>query len=174
MHTIETTHVGSLPRPKEMHTKLLRKREVTREALKGYLKGIVERQMSLGITYINNGELPRMDYVQSTVDRITGFGQTGTAPIPRDLEELPELSRRFSGRNGLITLNPKAPVKLPACSEPLSYTGAASLRGELDMMVDVYSEAKPLHPRCQSEVVFYLPVPGHGGAFHAKQLLPKL
>jgi hypothetical protein len=53
-----------------------------------------------------------MDYVQSTVSRISGFGATDTAPMPRDLEELPELSRRFGGRNGLITLNPKAPVNI--------------------------------------------------------------
>ena len=72
----------------------------------------MEKQLSLGITYINNGEMPRLDYVRSTVDRISGFGDTGTAPIPRDLEELPELSSRFGGRNGLITLNPKAPVTL--------------------------------------------------------------
>ena len=39
----------------------------------------------------------------------SGFGGSGVAPIPKDMEELPELSRRFSGRNGLITLNPKAP-----------------------------------------------------------------
>ena len=100
--------------------KLVRKQDVTAADLKHYLTTILERQLSLGITYINNGELPRMDYVQSTVSRISGFGATNTAPMPQDLEELPELSRRFGGRNGLITLNPKAPVKLPACSKPLA------------------------------------------------------
>ena len=142
MADFKTTHVGSLPRPQEMIAKVLRKQEVTREDLKRYLAGLIDKQLSLGITYINNGELPRTDYVSSTVSRISGFGGTGIAPIPMDLEELPDFSRRFGGRNGLITLNPKAPIRLPACSEPLSYIGEASLREELEMMADVFKELR--------------------------------
>lgn len=160
MAKIKTTHVGSLPRPAEMMAKLLRKQAVTAVDLKHYLKAILERQLSLGLTYINNGELPRMDYVQSTVSRISGFGATDTAPMPRDLEELPELSRRFGGRNGLITLNPKAPVKLPACSEPLVYTGEASLRDELEMMACVYEKLKPSHMENETDLFFTSPSPG--------------
>ena len=143
-----------------MSAKVLRKQEITRDDLKHYLNVIMEKQLSIGITYINNGEMPRLDYVRSTVSRISGFGDTGTAPIPRDLEELPELSSRFGGRNGLITLNPKAPVTLPACSEPLSYTGEASLREELDMMVSVYNELKPSYPESNAELFFTSPSPG--------------
>ena len=120
----------------------MRKQEITRDDLKRYLTGIIEKQLSVGITYINNGELPRTDYVSSTVSRISGFSDTGIAPLPRDLEELPDFSRRFGGRNGLITLNPKAPIKLPACSEPLAYVGEASLREELEMMAEVFNELK--------------------------------
>jgi 5-methyltetrahydropteroyltriglutamate--homocysteine methyltransferase len=116
--------------------------------------------MSLGINHINNGELPRSDYVRSTVGRISGFGKTGTAPLPRDLEEMPELSRRFNSRNGLITLNPKAPVTLPACSEPLSYTGEATLREELDMMTDVYTTLNRSASASDSELFFTSPSPG--------------
>jgi 5-methyltetrahydropteroyltriglutamate--homocysteine methyltransferase len=160
MTKIKTTHVGSLPRPAEMMAKLLRKQDVTAVDLKHYLTAILERQLSLGLTYINNGELPRMDYVQSTVSRISGFGATDTAPMPQDLEELPELSRRFGGRNGLITLNPKAPVKLPACSEPLVYTGEASLRDELEMMACVYEKLKPSHMENETDLFFTSPSPG--------------
>ena len=117
---IKTTHVGSLPRPSDMHTKYLKKQEVTDADLRTYLAEILERQIKLGLNFVNNGELPRPDYISSTVKRISGFFDVGIAPFPQDLEELPEYSRRFSGRNGLITLNPKAPIKLPACSEPLS------------------------------------------------------
>lgn len=133
---------------------------ITSDDLRRFLAAIMERQVALGITYINNGELPRMDYVQSTVHRISGFGDTGTAPLPRDLEEMPELSRRFNSRNGLITLNPKAPVTLPACSEPLSYTGEASLREELDMMAGVYDSLKASYPEADSELFFTSPSPG--------------
>jgi 5-methyltetrahydropteroyltriglutamate--homocysteine methyltransferase len=172
MATIHTTHVGSLPRPAEMMAKLVRKQAVTTADLRQYLTAILERQLSLGITYINNGELPRMDYVQSTVSRISGFGTTDTAPMPRDLEELPELSRRFGGRNGLITLNPKAPVKLPACSELLAYTGEASLREELDMMVSVYEELKPSHSNNGGGLFFTSPSPGTVALFMENKHYP--
>jgi 5-methyltetrahydropteroyltriglutamate--homocysteine methyltransferase len=172
MQVIKTTHVGSLPRPQEMLAKMLRKQEITTDDLKQYLTVIMEKQLSLGITYINNGEMPRLDYVRSTVSRISGFGDTGTAPIPRDLEELPELSSRFGSRNGLITLNPKAPVKLPACSEPLSYTGEASLREELDMMVGVYNELKESYPEANSELFFTSPSPGTVAIFLENKYYP--
>lgn len=170
MAGFKTTHVGSLPRPAEMMAKLVRKQSVTAADLKQYLTAILDRQLSLGITYINNGELPRMDYVQSTVNRISGFGATDTAPMPRDLEELPELSRRFGGRNGLITLNPKAPVKLPACSEPLAYTGEASLQEELNMMVGVFEKLKPSHPDNKGTDLFFTsPSPGTVALFMANK-----
>ncbi len=172
MAEIKTTHVGSLPRPAEMMAKLMRKQEVTATDLRQYLTTILKRQLSLGITYVNNGELPRMDYVQSTANRISGFGATNTAPIPRDLEELPELSRRFSGRNGLITLNPKAPVKLPACSQPLAYTGEASLQDELDMMTEVYEALKPSGPDNGNGLFFTSPSPGTVALFMDNQYYP--
>ena len=172
MADIKTTHVGSLPRPAEMMAKLVRKQDVTSQDLRQYLAAILDRQLSLGITYINNGELPRMDYVQSTVGRIAGFGGANTAPMPRDLEELPELSRRFGGRNGLITLNPKAPVTLPACSEPLVYTGEASLREELGMMAGVYQERKSAYPNTDTELFFTAPSPGTIALFMENQHYP--
>ena len=172
MADIQTTHVGSLPRPAEMMAKLVRKQDVSSRDLRQYLAAILDRQLSLGITYINNGELPRMDYVQATVRRIAGFGGTKPAPMPRDLEELPELSRRFGGRNGLITLNPKAPVTLPACSEPLVYTGEASLREELDMMTSVYGERKPAYPNTETALFFTAPSPGTIALFMENQHYP--
>jgi len=158
--TIKTTHVGSLPRPAAMHTKALKKETITEDDLRGYLKEILERQMTLGISFINNGELPRADYVSATVGRIAGFSDSGVAPIPKDMEELPEYSRRFGGRNGLITLNPKAPVKLPACAEPLRYAGEASLREELDMMVSVFDGLKAANPAADTALFFTAPSPG--------------
>ncbi len=157
---LKTTHVGSLPRPRDMHTKHLKKQEVTDDDLRLYLKDIIERQISLGLNIINNGELPRSDYVSSTVERISGFYDTGLAPLPKDLEELPEYSRRFSGRNGLITLNPKAPIKLPACSQRLAYVGERSLRKELEMMVDAFLHLKNGHPDAEPELFFTAPSPG--------------
>jgi len=157
---IKTTHVGSLPRPAAMITKQLRKEEISSDDLKSYVYELVERQLRLGLSFINNGELPRPDYISATTKRISGYGGSCTAPIPQDLEELPEYSRRFSGRNGLITLNPKAPIELPACSSELKYEGEESLRQELDMMIAVFRELQAAHPENDAELFFTAPSPG--------------
>lgn len=169
---IKTTHVGSLPRPAEMITKLLKKQEVTDDDLQHYVTSLIERQLSLGITYINNGEVPRSDYINATIQRIAGFKKSCTAPMPKDLEELPEYARRFSGRNGLITLNPKAPIELPACSEPLSYEGAATLRREIEMMLEAFASLKANVPDCKSELFFTSPSPGTIALFLENQYYP--
>jgi 5-methyltetrahydropteroyltriglutamate--homocysteine methyltransferase len=169
---IKTTHVGSLPRPNEMHTKVLRQIKLSDDDLRAYLTTIIEKQILLGLDLINNGELPRSDYINSTINRISGFFETGLAPFPKDLEELPEYSRRFSGRNGLITLNPKAPIKLPACSERLSYIGEESLRKELDMMVSVFNELKLKYPESDSELFFTSPSPGTVALFLENKYYP--
>jgi 5-methyltetrahydropteroyltriglutamate--homocysteine methyltransferase len=169
MLTFKTTHVGSLPRPQQMMDKLLRKQAITPEELRACVSGIVSKQLSVGISCINNGELPRADYVTATVGRIAGFGGVGTAPLPRDLEELPEYARRFGGRNGLITLNPKAPVRLPACTEPLAYRGEASLREELDMLADAFAAAKRSYPETDADIFFTSPSPGTVALFMENQ-----
>ncbi len=157
---IKCTHVGSLPRPAAMITKQLRKEQITEADLRGYLRELIDRQLAIGLHLINNGELPRQDYISSTVQRIGGFHQSGTAPLPRDLEELPDYARRFSGRNALITLNPKAPVKLPACSSALSYTGESSLKEELEMMTQTYQEAVSSSDSGAAVLFFTAPSPG--------------
>jgi 5-methyltetrahydropteroyltriglutamate--homocysteine methyltransferase len=116
--------------------------------------------------------VPRADYVTATVGRIAGFGGSGTAPLPGDLEDLPDYARRFGGRNGLITLNPKAPVRLPACTEPLAYRGEASLREELDMLADAFDEAKRSHPETAADIFFTSPSPGTVALFMENQYYP--
>jgi 5-methyltetrahydropteroyltriglutamate--homocysteine methyltransferase len=169
---IKTTHVGSLPRPTDMITKQLRKENISDDDLKGYVRELIERQISLGLSFINNGELPRIDYISSTVERIAGFNQSCTAPLPRDLEELPEYARRFSGRNGLIMLNPKAPINLPACSEDVSYIGKTSLIQELDMMTGAFREVGSITDTSKSTLFFTAPSPGTVALFLENQYYP--
>lgn len=169
---IKTTHVGSLPRPAEMLTKQLRKQEITTEDLKKYVTEILERQLVLGLSFINNGEVPRSDYINATIQRITGFNTTCVAPLPKDLEELPEYARRFGGRNGLITLNPKAPIELPACSTDLAYEGEKTLRQELEMMIGAFSDLQKANPGNRAELFFTAPSPGTVALFLENQYYP--
>jgi len=169
---IKTTHVGSLPRPAEMITKQLKKQEVSSDDLKGYVSNILERQLSLGLSHINNGEVPRSDYINATIQRITGFNSSCTAPLPKDLEELPEYARRFGGRNGLITLNPKAPIELPACSSDLMYNGEKTLRREIEMMIEAFDDIRHTYPESNAELFFTAPSPGTVALFLENQFYP--
>lgn len=169
---IKTTHVGSLPRPAAMLTKQFKKEQITDDELRVYMMELMERQLALGLSFINNGELPRLDYINSTVQRITGFNKTCTAPLPRDLEELPEYSRRFGGKNGLITLNPKAPVVLPACSADLAYNGEVSLRQEIDMMIGAHRKLQGSFPDAESQLFFTAPSPGTVALFLENRFYP--
>ena len=169
---IQTTHVGSLPRPVEMITKQLKNEIISADDLRRYVDGIVKKQLELGISYVNNGEIPRTSYVNSTMGRISGFGETCLAPLPMDMEEVPEYSRRFSGRNGLITLNPKAPIKLPACSSELEYTGEASLRQELIMLADIFNIHTSSASETESGVFFTAPSPGTVALFLGNNYYP--
>jgi 5-methyltetrahydropteroyltriglutamate--homocysteine methyltransferase len=164
--------VGSLPRPAEMISRQLRNEEITSADQRRFVGEIVDRQLSLGLTYINNGELPRSDYINATVQRISGFNDTCLAPLPRDLEQVPEYSRRFNSRNGLITLNPKAPVTLPACSAELSYVGEPSLRAELDMLTGIFAERKEGFPGSETELFFTAPSPGTVALFLENHYYP--
>ena len=169
---IKTTHVGSLPRPAEMITRQLKKQEVSSDNLKKYVTELLDRQLSLGLSYINNGEVPRTDYINATIQRITGFNSSCVAPLPRDLEELPEYSRRFGGRNGLITLNPKAPITLPACSADLVYNGEKTLRQEIEMMMEAFDSLRQKYPESDAELFFTAPSPGTVALFLENQFYP--
>lgn len=157
---IPTTHVGSLPRPTDMIKRTLRKETISSEDLTAYVLEVLERQLSLGITSINNGELPRADYINATVKRLSGYNDTGIAPFPKDMEEVPEYSRKFSSRNGLITLNEKAQVTLPACSSELGYRGEDTLKEELDQLVECFEKAKAKNPGSEAHLFFTAPSPG--------------
>ena len=133
---------------------------------------MVERQLAIGLSYINDGEITRADYISATTRRISGFNDTGIAPLPKDLEELPEYSRRFSGRNGLITLNPKAPVKLPACSEELAYVGETSLRAELETLTAAFRRRQSVTPGGSAELFFTAPSPGTVALFFENNFYP--
>jgi len=151
-----------------MTARQLRKEEISPDDLRRWVREVVERQLELGLSIINDGELGRADYVSATVRRISGFDGTCFAPIPRDLEEMPELSRRFTGRNGLIALNPKAPISLPACSAELAYAGEESLRSELDLLRGAFHEC----PTAGSELFFTAPSPGTLALFLENQHYP--
>eukprot|EP00931_Biecheleriopsis_adriatica_P016444 TRINITY_DN1210_c0_g1_i3.p1 TRINITY_DN1210_c0_g1~~TRINITY_DN1210_c0_g1_i3.p1 ORF type:complete len:441 (+),score=116.43 TRINITY_DN1210_c0_g1_i3:62-1324(+) len=137
---IQTTHVGSLPRPPALLPFIRGEQDPPAdfaEQLQKATEEIFEKQMKVGIDFMNDGELGRKDYVTSARLRMKGFGGEKQAVGAGDLEEMTEYSDKFEGRKGLLTLTKKTEVKNAACSGEVSYTdeGLKDLHQEIDRVV---------------------------------------
>jgi len=124
---IRTTHVGSLPRIKNQT-----------------LDDVVAAQIAAGIDIINDGEFQRENYISDVVSRIEGLHVSKhlvAMPSAADMREVSDYSRRFSGVNGLITLNPKAPAKCGlACYSAPRYIGSSTLKPAIMELVDAAAQ----------------------------------
>ena len=135
---ILTTHVGSLPRP-------------TKDTP---LCEVVRLQDECGIDVVNDGEWARENYIADLLQRIDGIGMEDNAidgaadrpggfvgaaatasasgcscvmPCASDMKDVPLYAARFSGANGLITLNPKRPALSDVvCTRFPRYRGAGA------------------------------------------------
>jgi 5-methyltetrahydropteroyltriglutamate--homocysteine methyltransferase len=109
MHTsqdrILTTHVGSLPRAPELSDLLIRNEAgetVDQERLKALsaeaVRQVVARQISAGVSIINDGEQPRPGFQTYVAQRMKGFGGASNRPRPIDFKEFPAFARQTAAR----------------------------------------------------------------------------
>jgi len=158
---IQTTHVGSLPRPAELLPFIRGDATPPKDFAKRLgeaTETVLAKQAETGMTYINDGELGRRDYVTAARCRMSGFEAYKAAVSATDLEEMTEYSDKFEGRKGLLSLTKKTEVKNPACGGPIAYTeeGFADLKAEICRVVDAAKAASvPL-----DRVFFSSPSPG--------------
>ncbi|CAE8590436.1 unnamed protein product [Polarella glacialis] len=143
---VRTTHVGSLPRPSGTS-----------------LEDIISKQIDAGIDWMNDGEWTRENYISDALSRISGIGgnvqTTGECmccmPSPSDMHDVPMFARRFTGGNGLITLNPARVAKADvACTAPMTYINPETLFDSLQPFLDVIGS------RDRSTCFWSVPSPG--------------
>lgn len=129
---IQTTHVGSLPRPDDLVTLILardtgeavdpaRLARRTREAV----ADVVARQIAAGIDIVSDGEMGKVSYVNYVKHRLAGFG--APAPLdwdPADLVDHPEYK---AGRRGTSAVGDDP----PACRGPVAAKDRAPLDEDL-------------------------------------------
>lgn len=149
---IRTSHVGSLPRAREPEQQYKE------------LHKIIQRQLEIGVTYINDGEAGRMDYATAALTRMSGFEEQENllAPQPQDLSDLPCLARRFLVRSGLITLNSKVRTCNPHCIGEIAYTGQKALERELQTVRRALQQCNAGLP---GQAFWTAPSPGTLGMF---------
>ncbi len=130
--TIETTHVGSLPRGPELVPLLL-----ARDHGKPYdaaefdttvqaaIDAAVYAQIAAGVSVVSDGELGKVGYSTYMTERLSGFGGDVPRKPARDLAPLPEFRKKLAAVMGdqefvrAACIGPVKLVNLDPCHEDI-------------------------------------------------------
>lgn len=101
--TIETTHVGSLPRSMELAEMLIAKdngKDVNEAAFDNLvqqeIKTAVENQVESGVSIISDGELGKVGYSTYITERLSGFGGDCKRKPALDMAAHPDLAKKLA------------------------------------------------------------------------------
>lgn len=105
--TIETTHVGSLPRTQEVVDFIFaRERGEPYDAgefdaaMTRAVSDTVKKQVEAGIDIVSDGETSKISYATYVKDRYTGFGGDSPRNAPADLKLFPSFLERIASSGG--------------------------------------------------------------------------
>jgi 5-methyltetrahydropteroyltriglutamate--homocysteine methyltransferase len=120
---ILTTHTGSLPRPDEL-ARLLVARErgepveaaVLAEQVRQAVADAVQRQCSVGIDIVSDGEMSKIGFANYVKDRLTGFEGESNPTVAQDVLDHPDLRVRMFRRNE----GSASRYFTPACTGPIA------------------------------------------------------
>jgi 5-methyltetrahydropteroyltriglutamate--homocysteine methyltransferase len=145
---IPTTHVGSLPGPPDFDPNATH----TDEELKGSVRWVVDRQRSIGIDILNEGELTKGgDWLAFMDRRLGGFEER---PMPasgsivaagKDREEFGDFYRHAAERQTLFFVPDRriqAVRRHLTCTAPITYTGTVALGQELSIFRSVVTDPR--------------------------------
>ncbi len=129
---ILTTHVGSLPRPKDV-SDMLFAREAGQPvdagafaaAVSAAVHGVVARQKSAGVDIPSDGEMSKISYATYISERLTGFSGDSERRVPADLLDVPSYAKRLAKSGGTPS------YKRPCC------TGAVAVRTMEPLEADI-------------------------------------
>ena len=102
MSSIQTTHVGSLPRSKELSEFLFAKDKGENfnqnnfdNILKDNVEKVVKQQIDVGIDFVSDGEMSKFSYATYIKDRIDGFSGEAREEHPRTLMTSQNIKKRL-------------------------------------------------------------------------------
>lgn len=136
---ILTTHVGSLPRPRDL-LDLMRKKNLgeayDKAAYAGRVKqavrDVVAKQAACGIDVVADGEMSKSGFFAYVRERLSGFeprpGQ-GPRKFAAEMDAFPEYYEEYFKR--AMTGGSVVPVVPLFCTGPVTYIGGESLREDL-------------------------------------------
>lgn len=131
-HKILTTHVGSLPRSKQV-TDLVFAREAGvpideagfNTIIGAAVDDIVARQKAAGIDLPSDGEMSKISYATYIKDRLTGFDGDSSRQPPADLEMFPNFLKRQANTGGTPT------YRRPKCVGEITVKSLEPLREDV-------------------------------------------
>ena len=138
--SILTTHVGSLPRSKELSELLFAKdkkenidQELFNDTVKKNVEEVVKRQLHVGIDVISDGEMSKISYATYVKDRIKGFSGESERRAPADLDAFPAYKTKIANSGGTPTYT------RPCCTSELEVQDTQSLKNDIKNFRDSLS-----------------------------------
>jgi 5-methyltetrahydropteroyltriglutamate--homocysteine methyltransferase len=132
-YKILTTHVGSLPRSKQV-TDLVFAKEAGvpieeagfNEIITAAVHDIVARQKAAGVDLPSDGEMSKISYATYIKDRLTGFDGDSLRQPPADLELFPSFLKRQANTGGTPT------YRRPKCVGEITVKSLEPLREDVE------------------------------------------
>ena len=129
---ILTTHVGSLPRSKNV-TKLIFAKDREEkydqgefdETIASAVGDAVARQAESGIDIVSDGEMSKISYATYIKERISGFEGDAPTSLPKDLQDYPSFLEKRANSGGVPTF------KRPKCTGEIQAVNLAPLEKDL-------------------------------------------
>jgi 5-methyltetrahydropteroyltriglutamate--homocysteine methyltransferase len=136
---ILTTHIGSLPRPKDLLD--LMKAEVPPED-EGYtqrvrraVREVVQQQVESGIDVVGDGEQGRPGFFTYVAERLAGFEPRPGGRLnlfEAEVNDFPEYYQQYFSQ--AMTGGAVRPVVPLVCTGPISYRGQAAIQRDIDTL----------------------------------------
>lgn len=132
---ILTTHVGSLPRPQNVVDLLFAQdrgepydpAKFDRE-VGDAVAGVIQKQTSVGMDIVSDGEMGKISYATYIRHRLTGFEGDSSRPTPQDLDDVPEF------RDKLVKEGASAKYLRPVCKGPIKVKSLEPLHADIAHM----------------------------------------
>ena len=141
--SILTTHVGSLPRSKDLSELLFAKdkkkhfnQKIFNNIVKENVDKVVKRQLQVGIDVISDGEMSKISYATYVKDRIKGFSGESERRTPADLDAFPDYKMKIANSGGTPTYT------RPCCTSELEIQDMQSLEDDIKNFTDSLSSNK--------------------------------
>lgn len=133
---ILTTHVGSLPRERELSDLLIAQEDgksVDQARLDELgaagVQHCVQKQVDSGVDVINDGEQPRVGFQTYVAQRLSGFGGVTERMLFTDFAEYPDFGQVWANRGMVMS----KVFDAPAADAEVKYLDLAPAKREFDM-----------------------------------------